>query len=101
MLLNFLTARELAVDAANFDLTDIAEKLQKNGFSESVRVLVTPALPVARMVQDYLSRHPDPDSTPPAPPRRLSRSISGSRHQDRQILMRCSGRSCSMSPATI
>lgn len=61
LLLNFLTARELTVDAANFDLTDIAEKLQKNGLSEAVRALVTPALPVARMVHDYLTRHPDPD----------------------------------------
>jgi hypothetical protein len=61
VLLNFLTARDLTVDAINFDLTDIAEKLQKNGLSDVVRSLVTPALPVARMVSDYLTRHPDPD----------------------------------------
>src|SRR5581483_4253724 len=60
-LLTFLTARELTVDSANFDLTDIAEKLRKNGFSPSVRAFVMPAIPVARMVQDYLTRHPDPD----------------------------------------
>ena len=60
-LLTFLTTRELSLDSANFDLTDIAEKLQKNGLSASVRALVTPAVPVARMVQDYLTRHPDPD----------------------------------------
>jgi hypothetical protein len=61
VLLNFLTARELTHDAVNLDLTDIAEKLKKNGLSDSVRALVTPALPVARIVQDYMARHPDPD----------------------------------------
>lgn len=60
-ILAFLTARELTFETATFDLTDIAEKLRKNGLSDSVRVLVTPAVPVARMVQDYLARHPDPD----------------------------------------
>ena len=60
-LLTFLAARELAIDSVDLDLTDIAVKLQKNGLSESIRALVTPALPVARMVQDYLTRHPDPD----------------------------------------
>ena len=61
VLLNFLTGRELNDDSVTFDLTDIAEKLQKNGLSDSVRALVTPAVPVARMVQDYIARHPDPD----------------------------------------
>jgi hypothetical protein len=60
-LLTFLTARELTIDSANFDLTDISEKLQKNGLSASVRALVTPAVPIARIVQSYLARHPDPD----------------------------------------
>lgn len=60
-LLTFLTARDLTMDSANFDLTDIAEKLQKNGLSASVRALVTPAVPIARIVQSYLTRHPDPD----------------------------------------
>ncbi len=60
VLLNFLTGRELNDDSVTFDLTDIAEKLQKNGLSDSVRALVTPAVPVARMVQDYIARHPDP-----------------------------------------
>jgi hypothetical protein len=61
VLLNFLTARELNHDVVNFDLTDIAEKLNKNCLSDSVRALVTPAMPVARMVQDYMVRHPDPE----------------------------------------
>jgi hypothetical protein len=63
VLLNFLTGQPLKVndDSVVFDLTDIAEKLQKNGLSDSVRAVVTPAVPVARMVQDYITRHPDPD----------------------------------------
>jgi hypothetical protein len=61
VLLTFLTARELEHESVNFDLTEIGEKLQKNGLSDSVRALVTPALPVARMVQDYMAKHPDPD----------------------------------------
>jgi hypothetical protein len=61
VLLNFLTARELDHESVNFDLTDIAEKLKKNALSDSVRALVTPALPVARMVQNYMAMHPDPD----------------------------------------
>jgi hypothetical protein len=60
-LLTFLAARDLTHDIDNLDLTEISQKLQKNGLSDSVRALVTPAVPVARMVQDYLSRHPDND----------------------------------------
>lgn len=60
-LLTFLAGRELMVDSVNFDLTDIAEKLEKNLLSPSVRALVTPAVPIARIVQSYLTKHPDPD----------------------------------------
>ena len=70
VILNFLTERELNHDSVDFDLTDIAEKLKKNGLSDSVRALVTPAVPVASMVQDYISRHPDP-TIPAGRPRPL------------------------------
>jgi hypothetical protein len=60
-LLTFLAARDFTTDSANFDLTDIAEKLQNNGLSASVRALVTPAVPIAKIVQSYLTRHPDPE----------------------------------------
>jgi hypothetical protein len=61
ILLNFLTRQPLKLDSTGFDLTEISEKLQKNKLSDSVRALVTPAVPIARMVQDYIGRHPDPD----------------------------------------
>ena len=48
-------------DAAEFDLTDISDKLDKNKLSESVRAMVKPAVPVARLVESYMTRHPDPD----------------------------------------
>ena len=60
-LLTFLACHESTVDSENFDLTDIAEKLKKNRLSSSVRALVTPAVPIARIVQSYLTKHPDPD----------------------------------------
>src|ERR1051326_6844854 len=48
VLLTFLTARPLAHDLAEFDLTEIAEKLAKNRLTDSVRAMVTPAVQIGR-----------------------------------------------------
>jgi len=61
VLLTFLTARPLAHDSTEFDLTEIAQKLAKNNLTDSVRAMVMPAVPVARLLHNYLNRHPDPD----------------------------------------
>ena len=48
-------------DHPDFDLTAIAEKLQRNGLSAAVTNMVRPALPVSRLVRDYVTHMPDPD----------------------------------------
>ena len=47
-------------DDPSFDLTAISEKLRRNGLSEAVTNMVRPAMPVARLVQDYVTMMPDP-----------------------------------------
>ena len=49
------------VDDPLFDLTAIAEKLQQNGLSAAVSNIVRPAMPVAKLVRDYVTKMPDPD----------------------------------------
>ncbi len=60
-LLNYLTKRDMPMPAENFDLTELAEKIRKNGLSEYVAALIRTALPIARQVEDYTHRHPDID----------------------------------------
>lgn len=48
-------------DTIDFDLTAIAEKLKRNGLSDAVTAMVRPALPVARLVRDYVTSMPDPN----------------------------------------
>jgi hypothetical protein len=59
VLLAFIASKELTHNTTDLDLTEIAEKLKRNRLSESVKALLTPAIPVARLVEDYLNRHPD------------------------------------------
>lgn len=59
VLLRFLAGQAASPDTDNLDLTEIAEKLRKNNLSYSVEALVTPSIPIARMVDDYLARQPD------------------------------------------
>lgn len=44
-----------------FDLTAIAEKLAKNRLSAAVAMTVRPAMPVARLVRQFVTSMPDPD----------------------------------------
>jgi hypothetical protein len=48
-------------DDPGFDLTAIAEKLQRNGLSAAVSNTVRLAMPVAKLVRDYVTKMPDPD----------------------------------------
>jgi len=43
------------------DLTAISEKLRRNRLSEAVTNTLRPAMPVARLVRDYVTKMPDPD----------------------------------------
>lgn len=47
-------------DDPNFDLTAISEKLTRNGLSAAVTNTVRPAMPVARLVREFVTRMPDP-----------------------------------------
>ncbi len=47
-------------DTADLDLTAIAEKLRRNRLSDAVTSLVTPAVPVARLVGKFVTSMPDP-----------------------------------------
>ena len=47
-------------DHPSFDLTAIAEKLQRNRLSAAVTNTVRPAMPVARLVREYVTQMPDP-----------------------------------------
>jgi hypothetical protein len=60
VLLDFLARQP--VDFAlrdDLDLTAVGEKLTRNRLSEAVRAIVRTALPVARLVESYVNRHPD------------------------------------------
>jgi hypothetical protein len=47
-------------DDASFDLTAIADKLARNRLSAAVTNTVRPAMPVARLVREYVTKMPDP-----------------------------------------
>jgi hypothetical protein len=47
-------------DTADLDLTAIAEKLRRNRLSDAVTSLVKPALPVAKLVEKFVTSMPDP-----------------------------------------
>ena len=47
-------------DTADLDLTAIAEKLRKNRLSDAVTSLVRPALPLAKLVEKFVTSMPDP-----------------------------------------
>ncbi len=49
-----------ASDSADFDLTAIADKLRKNHFSDAMTSWVKPALPVAKLVEKFITSMPDP-----------------------------------------
>ena len=59
-LLKFLTREEFAHETELLDLTEISEKLKRNRLSASIRAIVTPSIPVAKLVEKYVTRHPDP-----------------------------------------
>lgn len=50
----------VASDDDRFDLTAIAEKLVRNRLSDAVTNMLKPALPVARLVREFVTSMPDP-----------------------------------------
>jgi len=52
--------RPVMADTAEFDLTAIAEKLQRNHLSEAVTNIVKPSIPVARLVHKFVTGMPEP-----------------------------------------
>lgn len=62
VLMNHLASHDfVASDTAELDLTAIIEKIRKNGLSAAVTATVTPAMPVAKLVQKFVTSMPDPD----------------------------------------
>ncbi len=47
-------------DTVDLNLTAISEKLQRNRLSEAVTSMVRPAMPVARLVREFVTSMPDP-----------------------------------------
>jgi ABC-3C protein len=47
-------------DTTDFDLTAIAEKLQRNHLSEAVTNMLKPSIPVARLVHKFVTGMPEP-----------------------------------------
>lgn len=52
--------RSMASDTSDLDLTAIAEKLKRNNLSAVVSKTVMPAMPVAKLVREYVTSMPDP-----------------------------------------
>jgi hypothetical protein len=50
----------VAIEDDSFDLTAIADKLAHNHLSVAVTNMMKPALPVARLVREYVTGMPDP-----------------------------------------
>jgi len=48
-------------DTTNLDLTAIAEKLQRNRLSAAITATVTIAMPVAKLVREFVTSMPNPD----------------------------------------
>ena len=48
-------------DTAGFDLTAIAEKLQRNRLSQAVTNMVMPSVPVAKLVHKFVTGMPNPE----------------------------------------
>lgn len=59
-LLNHLCRQTFEHEITGLDITPIAEKLSRNNLSASVTAIVKPAVPVARLVCKYVTKHPDP-----------------------------------------
>lgn len=59
-LLNFLVRNEAAQqDEADIGLTNLADKIQRNRLGVTVQRMISATLPIARVVEDYASKHPD------------------------------------------
>jgi hypothetical protein len=48
-------------DSADLNLTALAEKLRRNRLSDAVTNMVRPAVPVAKLVQEFVTSMPDPN----------------------------------------
>jgi hypothetical protein len=46
--------------AADFDLTAVSRKLERNGLSDAVTRIVRPAIPVAKLVREFVTSMPNP-----------------------------------------
>jgi hypothetical protein len=52
--------RSMASNVSDLDLTAIAEKLKRNNLSAVVSKTVMPAVPIAKLVREYVTSMPDP-----------------------------------------
>ena len=59
VLLEFLAKQESKEQNDDLELSGIAEKLEKNGFSQDVRNLIKICLPMTEDIEGYLAKHPD------------------------------------------
>jgi len=61
VLMTHLTSQEfVSSDTTELDLTAIVLKLQRNSLSAAVTAIVTPAMPVAKLVSKFVTSMPDP-----------------------------------------
>lgn len=61
VLMKHLGRHDLVMsDTVDLDLTAIAEKLHRNRLSDAVTSMVKPAMPVAKLVREFVTSMPDP-----------------------------------------
>lgn len=58
-LLNYLAEQPAEPVLDNLELIDIGDKIDRNRLGHWVRKLIRESLPVAKLAEDYLKRHPD------------------------------------------
>jgi hypothetical protein len=59
-LLNYVVRADVPPIPEDLALTDVAKKIDRNSLGVSTRSLIQHAIPVARVVGNYVNRHPDP-----------------------------------------
>jgi hypothetical protein len=61
VLMNHLGVHDSGLmDTDDLELTAILDKLKKNGLSDAITKTIKPAMPVAKLVRDYVTNMPDP-----------------------------------------
>jgi len=59
VLLDFLVSHETELADGGLDHLGLEDKIRRNGLTHASRVLIQTGLPVARVAEEYLKRHPD------------------------------------------